>query len=142
MTSHTQQYRLAEEADQKRLEELSDRDAESVGDVRGELGLARFLAEKCALTSPALCNAILGNIAKLSIAAERHAVATSELLARPALRAFVAEVVAAVCDELNQLPNGEALIENIAKRIDAAFVKLKNEPKQTPRLLTYDGNHP
>jgi hypothetical protein len=142
MTNHTQQYHLTEESDQKRLAELSNRDAESVSDISSELGLARFLAERCALTNPALCNAILGNIAKLSIAAERHAVATSELLARPALRAFVAEMVAAVCDELNHLPNGEVLIENIAKRIDAAFVQLKNESEQTPRLLTYEANRP
>jgi len=142
MTSHTQQYRLAEEADQKRLEELSDRDAESVSDVSGELGLARFLAERCATTNPGLCNALLSTIAKLSIAAERHAVATSELLARPALRAFVAEMVAAVCDELNQLPNGETLIENICRRIDAALVSAKNQPEQFPRLLTHEGNRP
>ncbi len=142
MTNHTQQYRFAEEADQKRLEELSDRDAETVSDVSGELGLARFLAERCATTNPSLCNAVLSTIARLSIAAEHHAVATSELLARPALKAFVAEMVAAVCDELNQLPTGEVLIENIAKRIDAAFVQLKNEAEPTPRLLSYEGNRP
>ena len=142
MTDHTQQYRLTEEADQRRLEELSDRDAESVSDVTGELGLARFLAERCALTSPALCNAILGTIAKLSLAAQHHAEATSELLARPALRGFVQKVVAAVCDELNQLPDPERHIENVCKRIDAAFAEAKNEPEQTPKLLTYERNAP
>lgn len=138
MPDHTQQYRLTEEADQKRLEELSDRDAESVSDVSDELGLARFLAERCATTNASLCNAILSTIAKLSIAAEHHAVATSELLARPALRAFVQEMVAAVCDELNQVPNGATLIENIANRIDAAFAALKNEPEEEPKLLTHE----
>ena len=142
MNDHAQQYRLAEEADQKRLEELSSRDAESVSDVSGELGLARFLAERCALTSPGLCNALLTTIAKLATAAERHAVATSELLARPALRAFVQEMVAAVCDELNQLPNGESHIENICRRIDAALVAAKNEHEQRPKLLGYEGNRP
>jgi len=142
MSDHTRNYRLAEAADQKRLEELSDRDAESVSDVSGELGLARFLAERCALTNPGLCNAILGNIAKLSIAAERHAVATSELLARPALRAFVQEIVAAVCEELQQLPDSELHIENVCRRIDAALAQTKNEPEEKPKLLCYEGNRP
>jgi len=138
MSSDTQRYRLVEEADQKRLEELSDRDAESVSDVTGELGLARFLAERCALTNPALCNAILGNIAKLSVAAQRHAESTGELMARPALRAFVQEIVAAVCDELQQLPDYELHVDNILKRIDAAFAEAKNEPQETPKLLTFE----
>jgi hypothetical protein len=137
LNNHAKQYRLAEEAEQRRLEELSDRDAESVSDVSGEIGLARYLAERCALTNPGLCNAILGNIAKLSVAAQRHAEASSELLARPALRGFVQKVVAAICDELNQLPDGETHIENICRRIDAAFAEAKNEPEQTPKLLTY-----
>jgi hypothetical protein len=141
MTNHAQQYRLAEAADQRRLEELSDRDAESVSDVSDEIGLARFLAERCALTNPALCNAILGTIAKLSVAAQHHAEATSELLARPALRAFVQKVVAAVCEELQQLPDPELHIENVCRRIDAAFAEAKNEPEQAPKLLTYEGNH-
>ena len=34
-----QQYRLSGESEQRRLEELSDRDAESVSDVSGEIGL-------------------------------------------------------------------------------------------------------
>jgi len=138
MSSDTQRYRLVEEADQKRLEELSDRDAESVSDVTGELGLARFLAERCALTNPALCNAILGNIAKLSVAAQRHAESTGELMARPALRAFVQEIVAAVCDEFHQLPDYELHVDNILKRIDAAFAEAKNEPQETPKLLTFE----
>ena len=97
--NHAQQYRLSDEAAQLRLGELSDRDAESVSDVSGEIGLARFLAERCALTTPGLCAAILSVIAKLSIAAERHAEASSELLARPALRAFVQKVIVAICEE-------------------------------------------
>ena len=47
MNDHTQQYRLTEEADQRRLEELSDRDAERVSDVSGEIGLRG--------SSPMLC---------------------------------------------------------------------------------------
>ena len=137
MTDHTQQYHLTEEADQRRLDELSDRDAESVSDVSGELGLARFLAERCALTNPGLCNAILGNIAKLSVAAERHAEASSELLARPALRTFMQKVVAAVCDELRQLPDYELHVENVVKRIDAAFAEAKNE--EEPKRLLLEG---
>ena len=138
MTSHERKYRLAEAADQHRLEELSDRDAQSVSDVSGEIGLARFLAEKCALTNPGLCNAILGNIAKLSVAAQRHAVATDELLARPALRAFMQEIIAAVCEELQKLPNADVIIENIARRLDAAMAQVKNEPEETPKLLTHE----
>jgi len=138
MTNHAQKYHLTEESQQRRLEELSDRDAESVSDVSGEIGLARFLAERCALTNPGLCNAILANIGKLAIAAQRHAVATSELLARPALRAFVQEVVAAVCDELQQLPDYELHIDNILKRLDAAFAEAKNEPEHMPKLLTVE----
>jgi hypothetical protein len=64
--NHAQQYRLTGAAEQRRLEELSDRDAESVSDVSGEIGLARFLAERCALTTPGLCAAILSVIAKFS----------------------------------------------------------------------------
>ena len=140
MSTHAQQYRLAGEAEQRRLEELSDRDAESVSDVSGEIGLARFLAERCALTNPGLCAAILGVISKLSIAAERHAEATSQLLARPALRAFVQEVIAAICEELHQLPDPELHIENVCRRIDTAFAAAKNEPEQT-KLLTYERHH-
>jgi len=136
MTNHTQQYRLVEAADQRRLEELSDRDAQSVSDVSAEIGLARFLAERCALSNPALCNSILGNIAKLSAAAQRHAQSTGELLARPALRAFAQQVVDAVCEELQQLPNYEVHIDNICRRIDAAFAKTKNNPEESPKLLT------
>jgi len=142
MTNHTQQYRLADASDQRRLRELSDRDAEDVADVSGELGLARFLAERGATTNPSLCNALLSSIAKLSIAAERHAVATNELLARPALMGFVREIVAAVCAELQQLPDSELHIENVARRIDTAFVELKNTPEQKPKLLSYEGNRP
>jgi hypothetical protein len=142
MTNHAKQYRLTEVAGQRRLEELSERDAQSVSDVSGEIGLARFLAERCALTNPALCNAILSTIAKLSAAAQHHARSTSELLARPALRAFVQKVVAAVCEELQQLPDSELHIENVCARIDAAFAEAKNEPEQTPKLLTYERNDP
>jgi hypothetical protein len=140
MTDHAKQYRLTEAADQRRLEEFSERDAQSVSDVSGEIGLARFLAERCALTN--LCNAILSTIAKLSAAAQHHARSTSELLARPALRAFVQKVVAAVCEELQQLPDSELHIENVCARIDAAFAEAKNEPEQTPELLTYERNDP
>ena len=137
MTPHTKNYRLVAEADQRRLDELSDRDAENVSDLSGELGLARLLAERCALTNPGLCNAILGNIAKLSVAAERHAEASSELLARPALRTFMQKVVAAVCDELRQLPDYELHVENVVKRIDAAFAEAKNEAE--PKRLLLEG---
>jgi len=138
MSHHAQQYHLAEAADQKRLVELSDRDAESVSDVSLEIGLARFLAERCALTNPGLCNAILGNIARLSVAAQRHAEASSELLARPALRAFVEQVVAAVCEELRPLPDYELHVENIVKRLNVAFAETKNEPQEAAKLLTYE----
>ena len=138
MTDHSQQYRLVQQEDQERLDELSDRDADSVSDVSGELALARFLAERCALTNPGLCNAILGNIAKLSVAAQRHAVATSELLSRPALRAFMQEIIAVVCEELQQLPDPELHIENVARRFDAAMAKVRNESEQTPPLLTHE----
>jgi hypothetical protein len=137
MTPHTKNYRLVAEADQRRLDELSDRDAENVSDLSGELGLARLLAERCALTNPGLCNAILGNIAMLSVAAERHAEASSELLARPALRTFMQKVVAAVCDELRQLPDYELHVENVVKRIDAAFAEAKNE--EEPKRLLLEG---
>jgi hypothetical protein len=142
MSGHTKNYRLREEADQRRLEELSDRDAQSVSDVSGEIGLARFLAERCALTNPGLCAAILGVIAKLSVAAQRHAQSTSELLARPALRAFVQKVVAAVCEELQQLPDYEIHVENVCRRIDAAFAETRNEPEDAPKLLTCERQQP
>ena len=138
MSAHARSYCLAEEAAQRRLEELSDVDAANIADVSGELCLARLLAERCALTNPGLCNAILGNIAKLSVAAQRHAIATNELLARPALRAFMQEIIAAVCEELQKLPNAEVIIENIARRLDAAMAKVKNEPEETPKLLTHE----
>lgn len=137
MSAHARSYRLTEEAAQRRLEELSDVDAEHLMDVSNELGLARLLAERSALTNPALCNSILSTISKLAIAAERHAIATDELLACPALQNFVREIIAAVCEEVQKLPGGELVIENIARRLDAAFVEVKNEPEQTPRLLTH-----
>ena len=138
MSAHANTYRLAEETAQRRLEELTDVDAGNISDVSPEIGLARLLAERCALTNPGLCNAILGNIAKLSVAAQRHAIATNELLARPALRAFMQEIIAAVCEELQKLPNAEVIIENIARRLDAAMAKVKNEPEETPKLLTHE----
>jgi len=138
MSAHANTYRLAEEAAQRRLEELTDVDAGNISDVSPEIGLARLLAERCALTNPGLCNAILGNIAKLSVAAQRHAIATNELLARPALRAFMQEIIAAVCEELQKLPNAEVIIENIARRLDAAMAEVKNEPEETPKLLTHE----
>ena len=138
MSVHANTYRLAEEAAQRRLEELTDVDADNISDVSPEIGLARLLAERSALTNPGLCNAILGNIAKLSVAAQRHAIATNELLARPALRAFMQEIIAAVCEELQKLPNAEVIIENIARRLDAAMAEVKNEPEETPKLLTHE----
>ena len=75
---------------ERRLEELSDVDAENVSDVSGELALARFLAERCALSNPALCNAILGNIAKLAIAAQRYLAGGVALLDAPAALAWLA----------------------------------------------------
>ena len=84
-SGHARSYHLADKEAQKRLEELSGRDPETISDVAGELGLARLLAERCALRNPALCNAILATIGKLAIAAQRHAIASSELLSRPAL---------------------------------------------------------
>lgn len=137
MTPHTRNHRLAEEADQRRLEKLSDRDSEAVSDVSGELGLARFLAERCAVSSPGLCNSILSTISKLAIAAQHHAVANNELLARPALWKFTQEMIAIVCDELRPLPNGDAIIENICQRLDSTFAAVRNEPQQV-RLLTHE----
>ena len=138
MSAHARSYHLAEEAAQRRLEELSDVDAENVSDVSGELALARFLAERCALSNPALCNAILGNIAKLAIAAQRYAVTSNELLSRPALMAFTREIIAVVCEEVRQLPGSDTILDNIARRFDTAFAKVKNEPEQTPPLLTHE----
>ena len=135
MTDHAQQYRLTQEADQRRLEELTNRDPQDLSDVAGELGLARFLAERCALSNPSLCSNILGSIAKLALAAERHAQATNELLARPALRAFMQEMIAVVCEEVQKLPNADVIIDNIARRLDAAYVNAKNEPDKAPTLL-------
>ena len=48
MSAHARSYRLAEEAAQRRLEELSDVDAETISDVSQDLCLARLLAERCA----------------------------------------------------------------------------------------------
>ena len=85
-----------------------------------------------------MCNAVLGNIAKLSVAAQRYAVASSELLSRPALLAFTREIIAVVCEEVRQLPGSDAILDNIARRFDDAFAKVKNAPEQTPPLLTHE----
>ena len=138
MSAHARSYRLAEEAAQKRLEELSDVDAENISDVSNELALARLLAERCALTSPALCNNILANIGKLAIAAQRYAIASNELLSRPAMLAFTREIIAVVCAEVRRLPDSDAIIDNIVRRLDAAMAQVRNEPDQTPPLLTHE----
>ncbi len=137
-TKQAQQYRLADELAQKRLVELSSRDAESISDVSGELGLARLLAERSALTNPTLCATLLNVIVRLSLAAEHHAIASNELLGRRALRVFMQEIIAVVCEEIRQLPDADLHIDNIARRFDTAFINAKNEHEQTPKLLTYD----
>jgi len=138
MSAHARSYHLAEEAAQRRLEELSDVDAENVSDVSGELALARFLAERCRALEPALCNAILGNIAKLAIAAQRYAVTSNELLSRPALMAFTREIIAVVCEEVRQLPVPTRSSTTSPGGSTPPSPKVKNEPEQTPPLLTHE----
>ena len=70
--------------------------------------------------------------------AQRYAVTSNELLSRPALMAFTREIIAVVCEEVRQLPGSDTILDNIARRFDTAFAKVKNEPEQTPPLLTHE----
>ena len=66
MTPHTRTYRLVQQDDQQRLDELTDREHESVADLTHEIGMCRFLIER-ATGSAALCGALLSTSAKLCV---------------------------------------------------------------------------
>ena len=124
MTNHTQQYRLSEAVDQKRLEELSDRDAQSVSDVSGEIGLARFLAERSATTNPGLCAAILNVISQI-VDCGRAPRRSHERTAGAGRRfgRSCRRSSPSYARSCNSCPIRELHIENIARRIDAAFAE-------------------
>ena len=46
MTADQRNYRLGDEAEQRRLDELTDRGHESVADLTHEIGMCRFLDRK------------------------------------------------------------------------------------------------
>ena len=50
MTSHEINYRLANEAEQRRLNELTDCGHESVADLTHEIGMCRFLIKEALIT--------------------------------------------------------------------------------------------
>ena len=66
MTATRETIASRDEAEQRRLNELTDRGHESVADLTHEIGMCRFLVEK-ASASPALCNALLSTCAKLCV---------------------------------------------------------------------------
>ncbi len=66
MTADQRNYRLGDAAEQRRLDELTDRGHESVADLTHEIGMCRFLIER-ASASPALCNALLSTCSKLCV---------------------------------------------------------------------------
>ena len=56
---------------------------------------------------------LLTTIGRLAIAAQHHAIASRQLLERPAMLKFTREIVAAVVEEIRPLPDSEAILDRI-----------------------------
>ena len=94
MTADQRNYRLGDEAEQRRLDELTDRGHESVADLTHEIGMCRFLIER-ASASPALCNALLSTCAKLCVS---HQLAMPEPITYEEFRRMLCNMLANALD--------------------------------------------
>jgi len=140
MTNHTQQYQLAGEVEQHRLDELTQRDHGSVADLTHEIGMCRFLVERNS-SNPALCNALLSTCAKLCASHQLAMERAAETLPRDLVLRIARAVCDAVAIEFSDLPEWEDRWERALGRIDSVFDQVAR-PEQTPLLLKGPDNDP
>ena len=123
MTDHTQQYQLTSEVEQRRLDELTQRDHGSVANLTQEIGMCRFLVERN-LSNPSLCNALLSTCAKLCASHQMAMERAGITLPRETILKICMGVVKLVAEEFCDLPGSQERLDRAINRIDTVFAEL------------------
>jgi hypothetical protein len=138
MTDHTQQYQLAAEEEQRRLDELTKRDHGSVADLTHEIGMCRFLVERNS-SNPSLCNALLSTCAKLCASHQLAMERAGTTLPRETILRICMGVVKLVAEEFCDLPESQERLDRAINRIDAVFAELVQPPPEPLRITDQSG---
>ena len=131
MTADQRNYRLGDEAEQRRLNELTDRGHESVADLTHEIGMCRFLIER-ASASPALCNALLSTCAKLCVSHQLAMERAGTTLPKETILRICLKVAKLVSEEFSDMAGSQERLDRAIGKIDTVFVELA-EPHTQPQ---------
>jgi hypothetical protein len=131
MTADQRNYRLGDEAEQRRLDELTDRGHESVADLTHEIGMCRFLIER-ASASPALCNALLSTCAKLCVSHQLAMERAGTTLPKETILRICLKVAKLVSEEFSDMAGSQERLDRAIGKIDTVFVELA-EPQTQPQ---------
>ena len=123
MPSHQRNYRLGDQLEQQRLNELTDSGHESVADLTHEIGMCRFLIEK-SVTNPPLCAVLLSTCAKLCVAHQSAMERAGVTLPKEMVLHICLGVAKLVSEEFSDLPGSQERLDRATDRIDAAFAEL------------------
>ena len=137
MTSHERKYRLADEAEQRRLNELTDSGHESVADLTHEIGMCRFLIEK-STANPPLCGALLSTCAKLCVSHQLAMERAGTTLPKETTLRICMGVAKLVAEEFSDLPGSQERLDRATDRIDTVFAELVNPQTQPEPLRITD----
>jgi hypothetical protein len=136
MTPHTRTYRLVQQDDQQRLDELTDREHESVADLTHEIGMCRFLIER-ATGSAALCGALLSTCAKLCVSHQLTMERAGTTLPKETVLRICLRVAKLVSEEFADLSGSQERLDRAIDKIDTVFAELVEPPtKLEPLRLT------
>ena len=131
MTADQRNYRLGDEAEQRRLDELTDRGHESVADLTHEIGMCRFLIER-ASASPALCNALLSTCSKLCVSHQLAMERAGTTLPKETILRICLSVAKLVSEEFSDMPGSQERLDRAIDKIDTVFAELA-EPQTQPQ---------
>ena len=124
MTSHERNYRLANEAEQRRLNELTDCGHESVADLTHEIGMCRFLIERSS-DNPPLCGALLSICVKLCVGHQLAMQRAGTTLPKETVLRICIGVAKLVAEEFSDLPGAQERLDRAIDRIDTVFAELE-----------------
>ena len=133
MTADQRNYRLADGAEQRRLNELTDRGHESVADLTQEIGMCRFLIERSS-ANPPLCGALLSICGKLCVAHQLAMERAGTTLPKETILRICLKVAKLVSEEFADLAGSQERLDRAIDRIDTVFAELV-EPPTKPKLL-------
>ena len=134
MTPHTRNYRLVQQEDQERLNELTDRGHESVADLTQEIGMCRFLVERNS-SNASLCNALLATCAKLCVSHQLAMERTGTTLPKETVLRICLGVAKLVSEEFTDLPGSQERLDRAIDKIDTVFAELVEPKTQQPEPL-------